>query len=167
MYNFFYSLISFFIALLLILTGIIGLIIPWSGSIRAYLIEMITNDSLALSLFGFAFVIIGTAITANILLNSRRSYYHIKTSDGTVLVDEGIVQEYLKIYWRELMPEAQIYSRVTLKNNQIAIAVDFPFVPKPGQKPLLEKVRVDLQDWLRRFLGYQDEFHLHATFQKK
>ena len=95
MYNFFYSLISFIIALLLILTGIIGLIVPWSGTIRGFLIQTITEDAFAISLFGFTFVVIGTAIASYILLNSRKHYYHIKTGDSSVLVDEGIIQDYI------------------------------------------------------------------------
>jgi hypothetical protein len=167
MYNFFSSLISFIIALLVILAGIIGMIIPWSASVRNFLINMINEDALAISLFGFTFIVIGTAIAAYILLNSRRRYYHIKTGDGSVLVDEGIIQDYLKIYWKELMPEAQISSKVALKNNKISISVDFPFVPVPGQRPLLEKIRMDIRDWMFKFLGYHDEFQLHATFQRK
>lgn len=167
MYNFLYSIISFIIALLLILAGIIGLIVPWSDSVRTFLIKMIIEDSLAISLFGFTFIVIGTAIAAYILLNSRKSYYHIKTGDESVLVDEGIIQDYLMIYWKELMPEAQINSRVALKNNKIDISVDFPHVPPAGQRPLLERVRNDVREALFKFLGYHDEFQLHATFQKK
>lgn len=167
LYNFFNSLVTFIIALLFILGGIIAVMVPWSYSIRTYLTSLIVEDSLAISLFGFAFIVIGLAIASYILLNARKQHYHIKTSDGSILVDEGIIEDYLKIYWKELMPENQVSSRVALKNNKIDISVDFPYVPKAGQKPLLEKVRIDVRDWLLKFLGYHDEFQLHATFQRK
>lgn len=167
MYRFFYSLITFIIALLCILVGIVGLIVPWSSNVRQFLTQMILEDSLVISLFGFAFIVIGIAMAAYIILNSRRRYYHIKTGDGSVLVDEGIVQEYLSLYWKQLMPDAAISSSVNLKDNKISINVDFPHVPVPGQRPLLEKVRTDLRDWLFKILGYHEEFQMHATFQKK
>ncbi len=166
MYRFFCSLITFIIALLCILVGVVGLIVPWSLDVREYLTRLLVEDSLVISLFGFTLVVIGVATAAYIIMNSRSRYYYIKTGNGTVLVDEGIVQEYLIQYWKQLMPDANVTSSVHLKDNKISIHVDFPSVPLSGQRPLLEKVKTDLRDWLFKILGYHQEFGLHATFQR-
>lgn len=165
MYNFFYSLISFIIALFFILLGIVGVMIPWSANVRADLIDFILKDSLAISLFGFAFIVIGLAIVSNILLNARRSYYHIKSGDHAIAVDEAVIHQYLKHYWKQLYPDHDIPYQLTIKHNKIHLNIDLPYQSVAEQRPTLERIRQDLRRLLNNQLGYQDEFSLSAAFQ--
>lgn len=166
MYNFFYSLISFIIALFFILVGIVSIMIPWSENVRADLIRFILEDSLAISLFGFAFLVIGLAIVINILLNSRRSYYHVKSGESAIAVDEAVIQQYLTIYWKQLFPDSDIPYKLNLKKNRIHLSVDLPYHPQEEQRLLLERIRQDLRRLFSSQIGYADEFSLSASFQK-
>jgi hypothetical protein len=165
MHNFFYSLISFIIAIFFILVGIVAIMIPWSADIRTSLVQFILEDSLAISLFGFAFIVIGLAIVVNVLLNARRHHYHLRSGDKAIAVDESLVQQYLELYWKQLFPNNDVPSRLAIKDNIIYVHVDFPYLPVDQQRPLLERVRRDLKIKFEKTIGYKEDFHLYATFQ--
>lgn len=165
MNRFFYSMISFVIALFFILLGVIGIIISWSTEIRADFVQFILNNSLLLSSFGFAACFIGLAIAINVLINSKRKYYHIRSDNNAIIVDEAVIQQYLNAYWKELFPDSDIPSRLTLKNNKIHIIVDFPYLPIGQQQLILERIKQDLRSKFADLLGYHNEFYLSSTFQ--
>lgn len=165
MNNLFYSLISFIIALFFILLGIIGVMVPWSPGVRTDLVQFILDDSLAISLFGFTSIVVGLAIAINILLNTRRQYYHIRSDSNAIAVDETVIQQYLNTYWKQLFPNNDIPNRLTLKNNKIHITVDFPHLPLSQQQVLLERIKNDLSQTFANMLGYHSEFYLSASFQ--
>ena len=165
MSNFFYSLISLIISLFFILVGIVAIMIPWSEDTRTSLIQFILEDSLAISLFGFTIMVIGLAIAINILLGTRRRYYHITSHEAPADVDEAIVQQYLTSYWKQLFPGSDIPCRLTIKNNKFHISVDFPYLPLDEQKELLERIKRELRITFAKVLGYHEDFHLSATFQ--
>jgi len=162
-----HSLISLIIALFFLLIGVVGILIPWSVDVRHVLAQFIFEDSLAISLFGFAFFIVGVAIAINILLGLRKRYYRISSKDSSTTVEEGVIEEYVTSYWQKVFPEHEIPYQLSLKNNKIHIIVDFPYLPIQEQRPLLERIRKDLCHIFAKVLGYQDEFFLSASFQPK
>lgn len=166
MNNFFYSLISFTIALFFVLLGIIGVIIPWSPEIRTDLVQFILDDSILLSLFGLTFIIVGLAIAAYILVNGRRKYYHIRSGEDAITVDEAVIQQYLDAYWKELFPGSDIPNRLAIKNNKIHITVDFPHVPQGQQQLILERIKQDLRNKFTEILGYRGDFYLSSSFRQ-
>lgn len=163
----FYSLINLINAFFFILIGIVGILIPWSVHVRNLLTRFIFEDSLAISLFGFAFFIIGMAMFINILLNMKRRHYQISSLKGPTTVDEALIQEYLNTYWQQLFPEKDVPCLLQMKKNKIHIAVDLPYMPIQEQKPLLERIRKDLMGIFAKVLGYREEFFLSASFQNK
>lgn len=165
MSHFILSLISLVVALFFMLIGIVGILIPWSVGIRHALTQFIFEDSLAISLFGFTFFVIGLAIAINILLNTRKHYYRINSKNASTTVEEAVIEEYLASYWHKLFPQHEIPCQLALKDNKIHITVDFPYLPIQEQRPLLERVRKDLMAIFTKVLGYQDEFFLSASFQ--
>lgn len=167
MTNLFHSLINLIIALFFMLIGIVGITIPWSNNVRSLLTRFIYEDSLAISLFGFAFFFISLAMVINLLLHFRQRHYRINSSKATATVDEAVIQEYLNSYWKQLFPKNDIPCRLDMKDNKIHIAVDLPFLPIQEQKPLLERIRKDLIKIFAKVLGYSDEFFLSASFQPK
>lgn len=167
MSNFFYSLISFVIALFFMLIGVVGMMIPWSINIRNALATFIFENSLAISVFGFTFFVVGLAIVVNILLSTQRRYYKINSLNSSTSVDEAVIQQYLHTYWEQLFPKTDIPCHLTLKDNKIHIAIDLPYLPIQEQRPLLERIRKDLIEIFSRILGYRDEFFLSASFQTK
>lgn len=165
--HFFYFLISFIVALFFILIGIIGMMIPWSIDVRNLLTRFIFEDSLAISLFGFSFLVIGSAIVLNVLLSLRHRHYKIDSKNVLVTVDDAVILEYLNTYWKQLFPKHEIPCLLTIKENKFHISVDFPYLPLKEQKPLLERIRKDLSSILAKALGYNEEFYLSASFQIK
>ncbi len=164
MHNLFFSLISFIIAIFFVLLGIISVMIPWSEEVRYGLVRFILEDALAISLFGCAFIVVGLAIAVNILLNSRRKYYHLRSGCNAIGIDENVIQQYLTVYWQQLFPDHDIPYRLTIKHNKIHINVDLPHLPLQEQRQLLERIKQDLQQLFTGKLGYQEEFYLTASF---
>jgi hypothetical protein len=165
MHNFFYSIITFIFAILFILVGIVGVMIPWSADIRTGLVQFILEDSLAISLFGFAGIVIGLAMAIHVLLNARRQCYHLRSGNKSVTIDETVVKQYVDLYWKQLFPNNDIPNRLAIKNNIIYIHADFPYLPIEQQRPLLERVRQDLKSRFKKSMGYTEDFHLYASFQ--
>lgn len=164
MSNLLYSLISFSIAVFFILLGLICILLPWSPGMRTNVIQFILENSVTIFLFGFGFMMIGIFIVINILLSARRQYYQIQSDTNPVLVDESLIQEYVNGYWKELFPEAEIPSRLTLKQNKIHVQADLPYLSEPQQEILLERIKKDLKDLFGRILGYQEPFYLSISF---
>lgn len=163
----FYSLISFVIALFFILIGIVGVMIPWSINVKTLLTKFIFEDSLAISLFGFAFFLIGLAMIADFFLSLRRRHYTISSLKATTTVDEVVIKGYLDTYLKQLFPKNEIPCQLTMKENKIHISVDLPYLPIQEQKPLLERIRKELIGLFAQILGYRDEFFLSASFQNQ
>lgn len=167
MRNFFYSLISFVVAIFFILLGVIGFMIPWFPTVRTDVVLFLLEDSIAISLFGLSFVAIGVGIVFNILLSVKRNYYHFKVGSNPVAVDESILQKYLNTYWEDLFPENDIPNRLILKKNKIHVIADLPYMTRHQQEVVLERIKTDLRDIFGKLLGYHHQFHLSASFNEK
>ncbi|MEI8365295.1 MAG: hypothetical protein WCF65_02655 [Parachlamydiaceae bacterium] len=167
MRNFFYYLISFILSVFFMAVGAIALILPWSTTTQEALIHLILKDSVALSLFGCALVVIGLSVIINIGLNTRRRHYYIRSGSNAILVNEAVIQRYLEVYWKQLFPENDIPFTFLLKKNKIHISVDLPYLPMEEQKELLERIRKDLRATFAKVLDYREEFYIAATFQSK
>lgn len=167
MSNFFYSLISLLTAIFFILLGIASVMLPWSPFVRTELVQFILGDSITIFLFGFAFIIIGLAIAINIILSSRRKYFHLHSGPKSIWIDETIIQDYLITYWKQLFPQSEVPSKLTLKKNKIHLIADLPYIPLDQQKDVLERIKNDLSELFGTFFGYQEPFYLSASFQPK
>jgi hypothetical protein len=167
MFNMLYSLISFVVALFFILFGIIGLILPWSAGVRTDLIQFILENTLAISIFGFGFVIIGSTLVINLVQNLKKNHYYIRSDKQLVVIDEALLQQYLNSYMKDLFPDHEIPARLTVKKNKIKITADLPYTPLPQQELFINRMRHDLDEILKRILGYSNEFVLSISFSNK
>lgn len=167
MNNLFHSLISLIAAIFFIMLGFVGIMIPWSPGMRMEIIQFILEYPWAIFIFGIALVVAGLAIACYILLHARRRYYYIHSGPHRAAVDEAVIQQYLNIYWKQLFPNSDIPNRLTLKNNQIHITVDLPFLPPAQQQLLMERIKHDLRGTFSKLLGYDNGFSLSASFQKE
>lgn len=162
-----YSLIRFVIALFFILIGIVGILIPWSLHVRTLLTKFIFEDALAISLFGFTFFVIGLALATHVMLSTKRRYYEIKSPGISAVVNEAVIQDYLKTYWKQLFPTSDIPCHITFKDNKIHIVADLPYLPIQEQRPLTERIRTDLAAIFTKTLGYNDDLFLSVSFQNQ
>lgn len=167
MFNFFYSLISFVIALFFITLGIIGVLLPWSATLRTDMIEFILANSIAIALFGFGFIIVGGTMLLNIILSAKKKYYTSRVGSNFVAVDEVVIAQYLRSYWEQLFPHNEVPTQIALKKNIIRITADLPYKPPEEQKMFVENVKQDLRNIFTQVLGYPHEFLLSLSFQSK
>lgn len=158
------TILSVILAAFFGIVGIIGIVIPWSPQIRTDIIQFILEDFIAISLFGFGFLIIGLVIIINLILSTKKRYYYLRSSRQFVALDEAIFQEYISGYWRKIFPNSEVAHRIELKKNKLYISADLPYIPQAQQKLLLEKIRNDLVDLFGKMLGYQGEFFLTTNF---
>jgi hypothetical protein len=163
--NLFYSLINIAIAIFFLVLGLVAIMLPWSPMVRTDVIQFILEDSIAIFLFGFVFLIIGLVLVIYTLLSTRRSYYRLKGGPQSILIDEQVVQDYLDSYWKHLFPQAVVPNRLQIKKNKIHLVADLPYVPAAEQKQLLESIKADLTEMFSSFLGYKEPFYLSASFQ--
>lgn len=167
MFKFLYSLISFAIAIFFIMLGALSVMVPWSATIRTDLIQFLLENSIAIALFGFGFIIIGFTMVIILILSFKKHHYHIRSGTHSVAVDEALIQQYLQSYWKQNYPDEEIPTRLTLKKNRIHIFADLPYAPPPEQKACIQQIQQDLRDIFSRILGYTNEFVLSITFPKK
>ncbi|MEI8124845.1 MAG: hypothetical protein WCG42_03745 [Parachlamydiaceae bacterium] len=165
MNNFFYSLINLLVAVFFLAIGVITLITSWSTATQTTLVQLIIENSFSISLFGFAFIVIGVSVIAHIVINAKRNHYYIKSENLEISVDSAVVEQYLSAYWKQLFPQKETSSKVSIKNNKIYIFVDFPHLPKSAQKQFLERVQNDIYNLLAKKLNYEKEFDIAASFQ--
>lgn len=165
LYKFLYYIISFVVAAFILCLGIIAAILPWSASVRTDFITLILENSVAISLFGFGFIIVGAGMFINLWMNAKRSYYYVRVGGKSVAVDEEIIQHYLEAYWKHLFPKHEIPCKLILKKNKIKIIADLPYAPPDERKLFIERIQEDLQDILMKILGYSREFVLSVSFQ--
>lgn len=167
MFNFLYSVVSFVIALFFIALGIIGVLLPWSTTLRTDMIEYILANSIAISLFGFGFMIVGGTMVLNLILSNRKKYYYSKVGNNFIAVDEVVIAQYLRSYWEQIFPHQEVPTQLVLKKNIIRITADLPYKPAEEQKMFVEHVKQDLRNIFTQVLGYPNEFFLSVSFQPK
>lgn len=165
MTNFLYSVISLIIALFFILLGIIGVILPWSSSVQSLAISLILEHGLLIFLFGLSLLAIGIATTVNIILSSKRRYYHLKVNSQTVSVDTAVIHNYLHKYFKELYPEIDVPYQLKMKKNKLHITVDLPYSAQSEQEAILERIQTELRELFQHFLDYRQPFFLSASFK--
>ncbi|ADI38167.1 Conserved putative membrane-associated protein [Waddlia chondrophila 2032/99] len=163
------KLIHFFIAAMLsiffILGGITCLLTPWSSAIRTHIILFIIENTTLISSFGLLFIILGISLFINVIISSQHRYYSIKSKKNAIDVDENLIQQLVDCYFKELFPEKEIPSAISLKNNKIHITVSLPYFPSFEQKFFLESIEHDLAETLGNILGLKEEFYLSASFK--
>lgn len=166
MRHFFYSFITFVIALFFILIGIGCMLIPWIHVIESAVIQFIIQNTVAIFLFGFAFFLIGCALIAQVMLASRRKYYYVRSGSNAVSVDENLIQECVATYWKAKFPGEEIPFNLEIKENKIHITVDLPYVAKDQQNLTLQAMENDIGHILASTLGYRNEFFLNVSFKR-
>jgi hypothetical protein len=165
--KFFFSLLSFLLALFFVLIGLVCLIFPWSQTMKNEVISFILNNSTAIFLLGFGLFVIGIARICFIISGMKRSYFHLRSGSRPIWIDESLIQNYLDNYWKTLFPFSAVSNRVVLKRNKIYLMADLPYVPISEQKELIHKIKTDLSDMFALILGYKDSFTLSTHFQPK
>lgn len=164
MRHFFYSIATFLIALFFILIGIGCLTIPWSGEVRYFLVRLLLEHNILISVFGFALILVGTGMASYLFLNMRRRPIVIRCGNHMTTIESDLINQYLSHYWKEMFPGTEISSLLTRKHGMLAIDVDLPQIPLEKQKELLTKIEQDLRHLFTTKIGYDSDFYITASF---
>ena len=159
--------VSFILGAFFCLIGSIGLILPWSPALQNSLSHLIFNQTLILSLFGLGGIFIGVSLVINAIFNTGGRYAYIKILGNTVAVDENLIEQYLQAYWKKKFPNQQILFYFSIKKKSIQIVADLPYVSETEQDKFLEKIQDDFTELFGDVLGYPNEIHFVAHFQKE
>lgn len=165
LYNLLYYTISSLIALFFILLGIICIMLPWSPSVRTNIVDFFLENTIAISLFGVGFFVIGLTMLINFYLSSKRRYYHLKVGERSVAVDEIVIRQYLQSYWEQVFPNQEVPTRLSLRKNKIKVYADLPYVPKEERPTVCERIQNELHEIFSKTLGYTQKFLLSISFQ--
>lgn len=167
MTRFFYSLTTFCFGIFFIFFGALGVIFPYSQTIRNEAVSLLSEHSAFLLFLGFSAILLGVSLLINILIHSKRKYIHLTIKGSNISVDETAIEHYLAIYWKELFPNEEIPCYLAFKNEQIYITADLPFTEMENQKAYVEKIQTELRSMLSKTIGYTAPFHLSISFDTK
>jgi len=164
MKHFFRTLINLIQALLFLILGAIGIVLTWSVKLQEVAIQIIRGQPIVVFLVGLGFLAIGIALLLSWRQGLRNRYYYVRTGKRSAVINEKLVDNYLRTYWQERFPKLDIESQASLHRKQLQILVHFPSITKDQQQSILTQVQSELEELLTHYLGYHEPFYLMATF---
>jgi len=168
MVSFFYSLISWVIALFFILLGFLSILIQASTDVRSEFVSFILEDSFFISLFGLCSLLIGAGVIFYLSTSLKKRYIKIKSSSNKAFyLEDTLFQDYMHTYWKEMFPQQEIPSQVTIRKNKVMVTADLPYIPEHEQKTLISRIEEDLKELFQNVLGYHQEYTISLHFPKE
>ncbi|MBS4168804.1 hypothetical protein [Parachlamydia sp. AcF125] len=165
--NLFYFLMNFVLALFFLLVGIACLLISFFPKMRMEVLHFMTDGTWVIFSAGSIFALIGCAIFFQLFISSRRKTYVIRSGKNALEVEQTLIEEYLHLYWKQAFPHHTIPMYVQIKNNQIYLTADLPFMPEEEQGTFLKQFEENISELFTRTLGYRNDFYLTISFQDK
>lgn len=162
--HYLYFAFTFVIAVFLILLGLFAIFLPWFPALRNGIALFITENSFAIFFFGATLMLIGIATIAGIVYGSKRRYYSIKSGPHQITLTDSVFLDYLVSYWKNIFPKADVPCTVKIKNNQVHVTADLPYIPLEKQKGLIEQMQRDVTEIFTRYLGYRAEYCFSVSF---
>ncbi len=164
--NLLFRSVSVLLTLILLISGLFGLMWPWVPKFRSWLVTFLQTDTWVIPMSGAGLLILGIFFLCGVYLTSRRTYYHLEMGGNAALVDEQVIEGYLHQYWDTLFPEQQIPSTVSIRNQKIYVTSNLPHVPFDQQKDILKRIETDLGEIFTTVLDYRKEFIFSASFEE-
>ena len=159
------SFARFLVALLFMMLGLVGLLIPLSPTIRTNFVTFILENSTTLFLFSLSAFLIGLAMIVYSIVGNKREHFSLRIDNVDAQVNFAVIQSYLENYWKELFPKSAVHHRLTIKKKAILINAELPYVPRSDQKQFLERIKKDLAEIFFSTMGYPHHLELSASFQ--
>ncbi|WP_068468208.1 hypothetical protein [Candidatus Protochlamydia phocaeensis] len=163
--RFLYLSINFILGTFFFIIGAFGIALPWSRFLQKAVILFISENTVMLSLFGLGFALIGLSIVIYTLLNTKRRYADIRIGSRSIAIDESLIDQYLKLYWKEHFPHQQVPFTISIRKHFLQVTAELPFIPESEQPLFLERVKHDFSDLFSRLLGYPHDVHFIASFE--
>lgn len=150
-----------FIVAALICLGICFIALPFTTQFRVYLAGLLMEKKWLFVKIGAFCSLFGIALSSALYFFHRKRYLKIKMGATKVLVDENVIEEYVKRYWKDLYPHLEIASEIHLSSGKkLEILSHLPKIPPHDKQKLLERVEDELTVLFAKRLGYEKEFIL-------
>lgn len=159
--NLLFSAVHLFVVLFIVGVGVFFLLLPNSIAFRLTLEQLLVSDTSLFAKIGIGITCFGVLLLVGFYILNKKNYLTFKINGSRILIDEAIIQDYLKQYWREVFPHHDIYSEVVFHFPQkLEIVAQLPKMNEEEKTHLLLRMQNELSVLLARKLGYEKEFFL-------
>lgn len=119
-----------------------------------------------LVLFGLLFFLLGALRLAAIRFSGYKRSYRLETERLHIAVEPKLIEALVIKYWKKLLPDQQVKSRVFLAKNRIHLEFQLPWIDEEKQALFLKTVEVELQQLLYKTLNYKEPLCIDVSFEK-
>lgn len=82
-------------------------------------------------------------------------------SCNKTIIEEAVIEDYVKRYFSELFPLQEVLSEIIIKGPQnLEVVAHFPDMTEKEKEDLLQRIQNELGVLLARKLGYEKDFFL-------
>ncbi len=156
-----FSIVHFLFVLLVLGAGILLVLSSFLTNIQNLAIHFLLQYPNLLVSVGAFLVLFGLILFSGFYNMYRVRYYKIKMGASKVLVEEAIIQDYIKGYWQQIFPNELPNLEVVIHPKQTIEIVTK--LQNQASTALFEKIQNELGLLLAKKLGYEKEFILTIT----
>jgi hypothetical protein len=82
--------------------------------------------------------------------------------EGLVSIDEQLIEQQLKLFWKEKFPKQHIASAITLRNNKLHVMTrsSFEGISEAEREAFFQDMQKELQKNLHKAIGYDGDVSL-------
>ncbi len=153
-----FSAIHLLFVLLLISGGILLILGAYMKNVQNNFIHLLLEYPNFLFSVGVGLLFFGTILLFGFYSMYKPRYFQIKMGASKVIVEENIIQDYIKNYWKEVFPNEKPHLDVIICPKGVIEIITTSSHQNPDL--FLQKIENELGALLKRKLGYEKEFIL-------
>lgn len=156
-----FSAFHLFVVLLILSIGGFCFFLAYSKALHMFMQQYFMEHPGLFMKFGVCCFLLGLALLIPFYGLYRKQYLTLKMSGSKVLIEESIIHDYVKNYWKELFPNQEVYFEIAMhRSKTIEILAKLPLVNEEDKESFLKRIQNELGVLLARKLGYEKEFFL-------
>ena len=153
-----FSIVHLLFVMLVLGAGVLLVLSAFLINIQNLAIHFLLQYPNLLFSAGLFLVFFGLVLFCGFYNMYKVRYYKIKMGASKVLVEEAIIQDYIKGYWRQIFPNETSNLEVVIHPKQTIEIVTK--LQNKATEALLSKIENELGLLLAKKLGYEKEFVL-------
>ncbi len=156
-----FSVVHLLFVLLVLGSGILLTLSAYVANVQNVIIHLLLQFPNFLLSIGIFLSSLGLLLFCGFMNMYKARYFKIKMGTSKVLVEEAIISDYIKGYWKQIFPNDPINLEVIIHPKQIIeIVTNLSAQHSPE---LFSKIETELGLLLARKLGYTKDFLLTIT----
>lgn len=161
--NVLFSAVHLIVSLFVVSVGVFLMALSYAPNFQELIHRIMSENRLFFFYMGGGVSAMGVILLIGFYCMHRKSYYTLLMTPNKVFIEENILKEYVKEYWKNIFPGAVDDLEVVVSRDQkIEIITRCPSKREEG-KELFERIENELGVLLARKLGYDKEFTLTIT----